>query len=68
MHMAKKNFDWINFLLEPLVILTNGQSALLPSKNPIHHERSKHVEVKFHFIRQKLSSCKVILEKNLCRR
>lgn len=29
----------------------DSQSAIAPSKNPVHHERSKHIDVWFHFIR-----------------
>lgn len=36
---------------------------MLLSKNPAYHERSKHIEVKYHFIREKLSLGEVKLNK-----
>jgi hypothetical protein len=32
-------------------ILCDNTSAINLSKNPIHHSRSKHIEIKHHFIR-----------------
>ncbi|KAL2456513.1 Retrovirus-related Pol polyprotein from transposon TNT 1-94 [Abeliophyllum distichum] len=46
----------LNFLNENAMIFTNSQSALMLCKNPVYHERSKHIEVKYHFIREKLAS------------
>ena len=32
----------------------DSQSASALTKNPIHHQRSKHIDIKFHFIRNEL--------------
>ena len=29
----------------------DNKSAIALSKNPVHHDRSKHIDVKFHFVR-----------------
>ena len=30
----------------------DNKSAIELAKNPVHHERSKHIDVRFHFIRE----------------
>jgi hypothetical protein len=35
----------------PQIILADNQGAIKLSKNPQHHSRSKHIDVKYHFIR-----------------
>jgi hypothetical protein len=51
---------WLARLLAELVrgaVLTpklkvDNKSAIALMKNPVHHDRSKHIDVKFHFIRE----------------
>ena len=43
------------FLLQPPRILCDNQSALHMSKNPIFHARSKHIELDYHFVREKVT-------------
>jgi hypothetical protein len=31
-------------------LMMDSKSALAPSKNPVFHERSKHIELRYHFI------------------
>lgn len=45
------------------IMFTDNQSDLLLCKNPVYHKRSKHIEVKYHFIREKLSLGEVELVK-----
>ncbi len=33
-------------------ILTDSQSAIELAKNPIHHNRTKHVDIQYHFVRE----------------
>ena len=33
-------------------IRIDNKSAIELAKNPVHHERSKHIDVRFHFIRE----------------
>ncbi|CAN6371938.1 unnamed protein product [Urochloa humidicola] len=50
---------WLGRLLEELtgdeaqapVLMVDNQSAIALAKNPVHHDRSKHIDTKFHFIR-----------------
>lgn len=32
-------------------LLVANKSAIALSKNPVHHERSKHIDTRYHFIR-----------------
>jgi hypothetical protein len=51
---------WLSRLLAELVggavlapkLKVDNKSAIAPMKNPVHHDRSKHIDVKFHFIRE----------------
>ena len=40
----------------PVRILCDNQSAISLVHNPAHHQRTKHIDVKFHFIREKQAS------------
>ena len=33
-------------------LLIDNKSAISLSKNPVFHERSKHIEIRYHFIRE----------------
>jgi hypothetical protein len=37
---------------EPFTLKIDNQSAIQLSRNPVFHDRSKHINTKFHFIRQ----------------
>ena len=51
---------WLARLLAELVggpvlapkLKVDNKSAIALMKNPVHHDRSKHIDVKFHFIRE----------------
>jgi len=36
---------------ETTVIFVDNKSAIQLAKNPVHHERSKHIDTQFHFLR-----------------
>ena len=50
---------WLSRLLGDLIgrapakfkLLVDNKSAIALCKNPVHHDRSKHIDTKFHFIR-----------------
>lgn len=46
---------------EPTVINVDNKSAIELAKNPVHHERSKHIDVRFHFIREQVKKGEVEL-------
>ena len=37
--------------LRPTVIYGDNQSCIKLSENPVFHDRSKHIEIRYHFIR-----------------
>ena len=55
---------WLKYLLQelkfceigPMELACDNQSALYLSSNPIFHEKTKHIEVDCHFIREKILS------------
>ena len=59
--MAAKEGIWLNRLLaeinvekepsNPVTLYEDNQSAICLSKNPQFHGRSKHIDVRYHFIR-----------------
>ena len=40
-------------------LLMDNMSAIALSKNPVHHERSKHIDTKYHFLRECIEEGKV---------
>jgi hypothetical protein len=42
----------LGFPAQPTTILMDNTAAIALAKNPVHHERSKHIDVKFHFTRE----------------
>jgi len=43
-------------------LLMDNMSAIALSRNPVHHDRSKHIDTKFHFIRECIEEGKVEVE------
>ena len=54
---------WIRSVLEemevevkkPLVLQIDNKSVINLAKNPVLHGRSKHIEARFHFLREKVN-------------
>ena len=38
------------------LLLLDNQSAIKLARNPVFHKRSKHIAIKYHFVREKLES------------
>ena len=47
---------------EPPVIFGDNQGAIALSKNPVNRQRSKHIDVRYHFIRTEINSGNVVIE------
>ena len=60
---------WLRRLLADLdvgqqsstTILTDSQSALAVARNPVFHARTKHIEVHYHYVRERLSAGEINL-------
>lgn len=60
---ATRELIWLNRLTNELtqdkfgtpILFVDNQSAIKLANNPVNHKRSKHIDVKYHFIREKLN-------------
>jgi hypothetical protein len=46
----------------PVRLMMDNMSAIALSRNPVHHDRSKHIDTKYHFIRECIEEGKVEVE------
>jgi dihydroorotase len=61
---------WLQRLLRDLIeqeaqaitILMNNQSAIQLTRNPVFHDRTKHIDTRFHYIRECVENGKVVVE------
>jgi hypothetical protein len=43
------------------VLFEDNQGCIAMSKNPVHHDRTKHIDIKYHFIRETISNGEVVI-------
>jgi hypothetical protein len=67
---AIKEAIWLHGLIEDLGILQksvkvlcDSQSAIHLAKNQVHHARTKHIDVRFHFVREILEEGDILFQK-----
>ena len=48
--------------LDQIPILCDNTSAINPSKNPIQHSRTKHIEIRHHFLRDHVKKGDVVIK------
>lgn len=68
MALATCEITWLTALLKdmgiqnlpPTLLHCDNQAAIVMAANPVLHERTKHVEVDCHFIRDKINSGTVV--------
>lgn len=53
----------LGFKQDKVVIHYYSQSSITLAKNSVHHERTKHIDTKFHFIRDVVADGDVVLSK-----
>jgi hypothetical protein len=61
---------WLNRILEDVrnkqegavMLKCDNRSTIVMCKNSVHHERSKHIDIKLHFIRELVANNSVELE------
>ena len=46
----------------PITVYCDNQSSIVLVKNPIVHQRSKHVDIKFYFICDEINKGSILLE------
>lgn len=67
---ATKELVWLRRLLndvdsqcdQPSVLYIDNQSAIKLIRNPEFHKRSKHIDIRYHFVREKLASNELIVK------
>ena len=47
---------------EGVLLLCDNQSSMKIAQNPVFHKRSKHIAIRYHFIREKVESGEVVLQ------
>ena len=61
---------WLTRLLKDLTgreagvptLKMDNKSAIALAKNPVHHDRSKHIDLRFHFIRDCVDEKKIVVD------
>ena len=46
----------------PPALMVDNQPAIALTKNPVLHDRSKHIDVKFHFLRDCVDGGQIVIE------
>ena len=46
----------LNKSASPTIILMDSKSAIDLAENPVHHKRSKHIRIKYHWIREQVGA------------
>lgn len=62
--IAAKELIWLQTIIselgyslsQPSIIYTDNQSSLHLSENPKFHDRSKHIDLRYHFLREKVNN------------
>lgn len=67
---ATKEAIWLKSLLteigfpqEDFVVFSDSQSAIQLCKNPVFHDRTKHIHIRYHFIQDIVEKCIIQIEK-----
>jgi hypothetical protein len=47
---------------DPTMIYQDNQGCIAMAHNPVHHSRTKHIDIKFHFVRERIAAGEIKLE------
>ena len=68
---AAQEAIWLRLLLKdldlldgdnPMVLREDNQACIAFSANPLDYKKSKHIDVKYHFVRERVASKEIVLE------
>ena len=67
---AAQELIWLQRLLmdmnknsvDPMTIFEDNQSTIAMTKNPQHHGKAKHIDIKFHYVREMVTMNKIELK------
>ena len=59
----KQMFSDYNIHLQDVLVLCDNKGAIDLSKNPVHHSRTKHIEIRHHILRDNVQKGNILLEK-----
>ena len=70
LYSATQEAIWVRCLLKDLkycaeiatTIVQENQGCIALAKNTVYHPRTKHIDIKFHFLREKVASAVIALE------
>jgi hypothetical protein len=60
--LARLLSDIVGVTVQPPVLKMDNQSGIALSKNPVLHDRSKHIDTKFHYIRKSVEEGRICLD------
>ena len=61
--ILREMFDIVGMKLHaPYILFCDNQAAISIRKNDVHHHRSKHIDIKYHFIRDQIKNNKIKLQ------
>jgi hypothetical protein len=49
-------------MVQPSALKVDNQPVIVLAKNPVLHDRSKHIDVKFHFLRDCVDGGQLVIE------
>lgn len=52
----------MKIMIEDILIYVDNQGAINLAKNPVNHQRSKHIDITYHFVRSEIQSGNVKLQ------
>ena len=50
-------------ITKPIPLYSNNNGAIFISNNPVQERRMKHIDVKYHYIRQVIEDCSIQVER-----